>query len=488
MTGPLVVIGDTLLDREVAGTVSRLSPEAPVPVLDERSTSERPGGAGLAAVLAAGDRDVVLVTALADDPGGARLSELLAAAGVEVYPLPAAGTTPEKIRLRAGGQILLRLDRGGTGTQAGDAGGSPTGAAGTDRDLGGAGGAVRRALAGAGAILVSDYGRGLVRRPALRSAIAEAGAPVVWDPHPRGPAPVPGARLATPNETEALQLTGERAGPGERLAAVTRSGQELRRRWRAAAVAVTMAADGAVLCQSGPAPLAVPAPAAAAGDPCGAGDQFAVSAALALAAGAPVTEAVTAAVGAATAFVAGIRTGATGGEAAAGPDRLGTRATGELVARVRGRGGRVVATGGCFDLLHAGHVAALEAARRLGDCLVVCLNSDASVAARKGADRPLMSQADRSRLLAALRCVDAVVVFDEPTPAAVLSWLRPDVWVKGGDYLDAGDRELPEAGLLRRWGGQAVLVPYLDGRSTTNLITAAEVAGHRNGHRGGGAS
>jgi rfaE bifunctional protein nucleotidyltransferase chain/domain len=147
-------------------------------------------------------------------------------------------------------------------------------------------------------------------------------------------------------------------------------------------------------------------------------------------------------------------------------------AAAEAVARVRARGGRIVATGGCFDLLHAGHVATLQAARGLGDCLVVCLNSDAGVARLKGGGRPVNPQADRYRVLAALGCVDAVVVFDEPTPHAVLSRLRPDVWVKGGDY-GGGERELPEAELVRRWDGQAVLVPYLPGRSTTALVSAA---------------
>ena len=143
---------------------------------------------------------------------------------------------------------------------------------------------------------------------------------------------------------------------------------------------------------------------------------------------------------------------------------------------MRSRGGTVVATGGCFDLLHAGHLATLQAARNLGDCLVVCLNSDTSVAGLKGPQRPVTPQADRRRLLAALGCVDAVVIFDEPTPEAVLSWLRPDVWVKGGDYADGGP-DLPEADLVRRWGGQTVVVPYLDGRSTTRMIAAVRDGG-----------
>ncbi len=154
-------------------------------------------------------------------------------------------------------------------------------------------------------------------------------------------------------------------------------------------------------------------------------------------------------------------------------DRVGVAAVATLLGEVRAAGGTVVATGGCFDLLHAGHVATLEAARQLGDCLIVCLNSDASVAGLKGPDRPVMSEGDRSRLLAALSCVDAVLVFDEPTPEAALSWIRPDVWVKGGDYATGGGdaaATLPEAEVLRRWGGNTVVVPYLDGRSTTDLI------------------
>ncbi|MEU4659456.1 D-glycero-beta-D-manno-heptose 1-phosphate adenylyltransferase, partial [Streptomyces sp. NPDC023723] len=141
-----------------------------------------------------------------------------------------------------------------------------------------------------------------------------------------------------------------------------------------------------------------------------------------------------------------------------------------LAARIRAQHGTVVAAGGCFDLLHAGHVGLLQAARRLGDCLVVCVNSDASVRRRKGEGRPVNPVADRIRVLRALACVDAVAVFDEDTPERLLADLRPDVWVKGGDYAGA---DLPEAALLEEWGGQAVLLPYLDGRSSTALMARA---------------
>lgn len=466
MTGPVVVVGDTLLDRDVEGVVNRLCPDSPVPVLDESMAVDRPGGAGLAAVFAAAQgAEVALVTALADDEGGARLSALLAAAGVRVYPLPLHGATPEKIRLRARGRVLLRHDRGG-----------PPGAPGEPSD------AVLRLLAAASAVLVSDYGRGVARQPALRAALAATRAPVVWDPHPRGPAAVPGVHLATPNEAEVRELAKTAPGPS-RLATASLGAQGLRERWQARAVAVTLGGDGALLCHAGETPLVVPAPASAEGDTCGAGDRFAATASIALSRGALVTEAVQAAVAEASAYVAA------GGVASAlpppvrtapvtvsrpGGERIGAAAAAAVVAQVRAAGGTVVATGGCFDLLHAGHVATLEAARQLGDCLIVCLNSDDSVTGLKGPGRPVVPHGDRSRLLAALSCVDAVLIFDEPTPEAALTWLRPDVWVKGGDYAtDGGEPALPEAELLRRWGGHTVVVPYLDGRSTTDMIAAA---------------
>ncbi|RQX18187.1 D-beta-D-heptose 1-phosphate adenosyltransferase [Micromonospora ureilytica] len=477
MRGPVVVLGDTLLDRDVEGVVNRLCPDSPVPVLDETAATDRPGGAGLAAVFAAAQgAEVVLVTALADDAGGARLSALLTAAGVQVYPLALSGATPEKIRLRARGRVLLRHDRGGTSGEPGQP---------SDEVL--------RVIAAASAVLVSDYGRGVARQPALRDALAATRAPVVWDPHPRGPAAVPGVHLATPNESEVRELVPALPG-ASRLATASRGAQGLRRRWRAGAVAVTLGGDGALLCHAGSTPLVVPTPGSAEGDTCGAGDRFAAAASLALAQGALVSEAVQVAVAEASAYVAGggvaaalpasgppVRTRSGPGSRALQPgprggavaDRVGVAAVATLLGEVRAAGGTVVATGGCFDLLHAGHVATLEAARQLGDCLIVCLNSDDSVAGLKGPDRPVQSEGDRSRLLAALSCVDAVLIFDEPTPAAALSWVRPDVWVKGGDYATGGgdaSATLPEAEVLRRWGGNTVVVPYLDGRSTTDLI------------------
>ena len=470
----LVVVGDALLDADLVGRAGRVAPDAPVPVLDRLQETLRPGGAGLAAALAAGDgHDVTLVTALADgrhDEGGRRLRGLLAEARVRVLALPLDGETPVKRRVRSAGQSLLRLDSGG-----GTAADPPAEALSLLADE----------LAAADAVLVSDYGRGITGLPGVRAALAQAATevPVVWDPHPRGSEPVPGVRLATPNRAEAADLAARRRGPGTRtgLGAVDDDARTLVQAWRAHGVAVTLGPGGALLTHGESSPSIIPAPPTAVADPCGAGDRMASAAAAALGAGALPSEAVRAGVVAASAFL-----GAGGAAAYADGAAVRSRGVAEAseasglgrVERVRAAGGTVVATGGCFDLLHAGHVATLTAARALGDCLVVCVNSDESVRRLKGESRPLVPAADRVRVLEALEPVDAVVVFEEDTPVEALRTLRPDVWAKGGDYAGA---ELPEAVLLAEWGGQSVVLPYLDGRSTTQLVStaAARAAGGR---------
>lgn len=451
---PVLVVGDAVLDQDLEGRVERLAADAPVPVVDGLRSAPRPGGAGLAACLAVRcGQPVRLLTALCDDEGGQLVRRLLEDAGVEVLDLGRAGRTPEKLRVRAGGQTLLRLDRS---EAAGRPGPLPEG------------GTVQKAIRESGAIVVSDYGYGVAAEPGMWSAVRRVTprVPVLWDPHPRGPDPLAGVRLVTPNRRES-GLTGRST-----VEAAGRA-RDLRRSWGVEAVAITLGSEGAVLVTGDDVPpLRVPAPLVADGDPCGAGDSLAVSAGCLLAAGASVEEAVEFAVARASEFVA--EGGAAAGwrdrpssPSAPSPSGGGLDAVLGVTERVRAAGGRVVATGGCFDVLHAGHVRLLEAARGLGDALIVLVNSDRGVRALKGPGRPINSEGDRARVLSSLRWVDAVATFDEPTPVEALRRLRPEVFVKGGEYRD---RPLPEQAVLRSWGGEVVLLPHLEGRSTTRLI------------------
>jgi rfaE bifunctional protein nucleotidyltransferase chain/domain/rfaE bifunctional protein kinase chain/domain len=433
----LLVVGDSMLDRDLVGAAERLSPEAPVPVLDEQLRRAAPGGAALAASLLARDGyDVVLLTAFAHDEAGITLADVVADAGVLTVNAGLDGETHEKLRVTTGRQLLCRVDRG----------------VGAPRPVGGK---ALELVEGADAVLVSDYGRGLLSDGGVQWALDRART-LVWDPHPRGVTPRAGAALVTPNEHEARRVGGDGDGDAGALAG------RLRSIWRADAVCVTCGDRGAVLVDGMRPPLTV-AVEPVQGDPCGAGDRFAATVTALVATGVPLPEAVGAAAAEARSFVA--HSGWHGATRATAED-------GGVVERIRARGGTVVATGGCFDLLHAGHVAMLEAARRLGDCLVVCLNSDVSVRRLKGPDRPLVGEDDRAAVLRALGCVDDVVVFDEETPVATLERLAPDVFVKGADY-DAAT--LPEAEVMSRLGGRVVTVPYVAGHSTTRLIERAGV-------------
>jgi D-beta-D-heptose 7-phosphate kinase/D-beta-D-heptose 1-phosphate adenosyltransferase len=292
----IVVVGDVLLDRDVTGVTDRLCPDAPVPVLTEMSRSQRPGGAGLAATLLAFDgTEVVLLCGLGQDTAGDDVRTMLVRCGVKPVEIPYDGNTAEKIRLRAGTHPLIRLDRG-------DARGS----------FGDLPAVVADVLRAATAVLVSDYGRGITGVPALRrhlADVAEAGVPIVWDPHPKGSTPVPGVGLACPNRAEAaafcalhgadLDTHDPAGGPG-----VAAEAALLRTAWRVSAVAVTLGAGGAVVADDSGKPISVAAPAAGDGDTCGAGDRFAATAVTRLAAGDDARDAVTGAVHAASAYVA----------------------------------------------------------------------------------------------------------------------------------------------------------------------------------------
>jgi rfaE bifunctional protein nucleotidyltransferase chain/domain len=449
VTERLVVVGDVLLDVDVRTSAERLVPDAPAPVLEERGRIVRAGGAALAATLAAARDDVEVALIMpATDDDAARQVQANLSGRVRVIGLPSRGETPVKTRFRCRGHTVARLDSGLAGLEIKD----------IPKDA-------LHALGEASAVLMSDYGVGVSRDPQVRKVLAAAAprTPLIWDPHPRGGPPVPGTLLASPNGAEATAMSGIPAGTG--LSGVRRQAEHLARTWGARWVAITQGSAGAVMSGSDGNFSFYPAEESVTGDACGAGDCFAAAAAVALGRGLLPSEAVAVGVRTATLFVAagGVESL---GRGTSTPYDLRETSARRVVDETRSRGGRVVATGGCFDLLHAGHIQTIGAARALGDCLVVCMNSDASVRRLKGPDRPLQNEEDRALVLASLRDVDAVVVFDDDTPERVIRDLRPDIWVKGGDYASV---DLPEAALVREWGGEVLTVPYLDGRSTSAL-------------------
>lgn len=467
----LCVIGDALLDIDWEGEVRRVCRDAPAPVVDSPAEHTRPGGAALAASLAAAaGGDVTLVTALSRDEDGRHLAQLLAAAGVAVVDLGLDGPTPVKLRLRSGGRSLARVDRGCDPVV-------PPGPWTT---------AASSAIGDADAVLVSDYGRGLAALPEVAGtpSVGPAGPPMVWDPHSAGPRPPATAALATPNEGEALDLAATLGVDGAAgaipdlldLASALRTSL-------GCPIALTAGERGAVLAEpAAPLPVVVPTRPVR-GDACGAGDAFAAHVALALATGASRREAVEAGVVAARSYVEGRSGPMPAPLSTPVPDEAGIVVSLSMHRDpspqpapddVPGAGGVVVAAGGCFDVLHAGHVRLLEDARRLGDRLVVLVNGDASVRRLKGPGRPLNPLPDRMAVLHGLACVDEVVAFDEDTPSRALRALRPDLFVKGADYEGA---DLEEREVMAQWGGQVVLVPLVEGRSTTRIIGIAAAAG-----------
>lgn len=456
----VLVAGDVLLDRYWHGGTSRISPEAPVPVVRVSGSEERAGGAGNVALnVQALGASATLMGITGRDNDADRLRALLGAAGVRADFLGVADhPTITKLRVISRQQQLIRLDFED---------GFPDAAA---RDLVGR---FADALTGAGVAVLSDYGKGaLAHVTEFINAARRADVPVLVDPKGRDFTRYRGATLITPNLAEFEAVVG----PCQDTGKLEERGANLMAELGLGALLVTRGEQGLCLLRSGEAPLHLPARAREVFDVTGAGDTVIAVLAACLAAGTALPAA------AATANVAaGIVVGKLG-TATASPHEI-RRALHEedegaygvmtregalqAVNDARAHGERIVFTNGCFDILHAGHVAYLNEIRRLGDRLVVAVNDDDSVRRLKGPGRPVNALEDRMSVLAGLAAVDWVVPFGEDTPLALIEALEPDVLAKGGDYREediVGYREVTGK------GGRVVVVDYREGKSTSELI------------------
>lgn len=464
----VLVVGEAMLDSYLHGGAARLSREAPVPIVTLSGRSDAPGGAAnTAANLRSLGARPALLSVIGDDPEGARL---LAALDARVTPADQLIVHPTRLtlakhRVLADGQMLVRFDQGST--QPIDPG--------TERML------IDRLSAlfvESDAVVVSDYGYGILT-PRVVQAIADLQRAnprllVVDAKHLMAYRHV-GVSAVKPNYDEALQLLATRPlnGGTSRADRIEAHGDFILEMTGAHLAAVTLDTEGAIVFERGRPPYRTYARPARHNRAAGAGDTFVSVLALALAVGAHSPAAAELASAAAAVVVGKEGTAACSAVELLeylSPESKLIASAARLASRVefyRHQGQRVVFTNGCFDILHSGHITYLNRAKALGDVLIVGLNGDASVRRLKGATRPINPFEDRAQVLAGLSSVDHIVAFDEDTPHELIRVVRPDVYVKGGDYT----REmLPEASLVERLGGTVHLLPYVEDRSTSRII------------------
>ncbi|CAN5274326.1 bifunctional D-glycero-beta-D-manno-heptose-7-phosphate kinase/D-glycero-beta-D-manno-heptose 1-phosphate adenylyltransferase HldE [soil metagenome] len=451
-----------MLDQYWFGLTARISPEAPVPVVRVRESEERPGGAANVAVNLAVLGVQTTLTGLTGDDGAAdRLQSLLCAEGVDCrFVRTPDAPTITKLRVLSRNQQLIRLD------QEEAFGASP---------LGSICDTFEAALAGADVVILSDYGKGALEDVARLVSIARrAGKVVLVDPKGTDFRRYRGASALTPNLSEFEAVVGHCTDDEQLLERGRRLGEEL----EIDLLLITRSERGMTLIMRDAEPLHLPAEAREVYDVTGAGDTVIAMLGASLAAGLPAQDAAALANLAAGLVVRKIGVASvTAAELGHALHRRG-KGGGGLVSReqlkrfvqeAQARGERVLMTNGCFDILHAGHVAYLEEAKSLGDRLVVAVNDDASVSRLKGAGRPINALEERMAVLAGLASVDWVVPFSEDTPESLICDLLPDVLVKGGDYA-AGDIAGGDCVLAN--GGEVRVLEYRAGRSTTSMIEA----------------
>ncbi len=459
-TARVLVVGDLMLDRYWHGDTSRISPEAPVPVVRVGEAEERAGGSGNVALnIAALGAHATVLGLTGQDEASEALQKLLHNYGVacDFEQVPESATIT-KLRVLSRHQQLIRLDfEDGFNTYTGN-------------------GLLRRyqqQLTHAGAVILSDYGKGTLRDiQTFIQAAREKKVPVLIDPKGNDFDRYRGATLITPNMNEFEAVVG----PCQSNEEIEAKGSALLERLDLEALLVTRSEHGMTLLQKDMPPLHLPTQAREVYDVTGAGDTVISVLTAALAAGKSLADAtalsnlaagiVVSKLGTATVSVAEIRrTIRQQHEVRRGvmeEDELLT-----LVNEAKEHGETVVMTNGCFDILHSGHVTYLEQAKQLGDRLIVAVNDDASVKRLKGSDRPVNTLAKRMHMLAALECVDWVVPFFEDTPTRLICKLLPQLLVKGGDN---DPDKIPGGQCVREAGGAVKVLTYVEGVSTTGII------------------
>jgi D-beta-D-heptose 7-phosphate kinase / D-beta-D-heptose 1-phosphate adenosyltransferase len=468
----ILCLGDLMLDRFAYCDTERISPEAPVPVLLLKRTQSMLGGAGnVARNVAALGGQAILMGLLGADPAGAEIRGLIMATPglIDGHVASARRPTICKTRYLAGHQQIVRIDEESVHPLE-------------DSEMAALVAAAERAVTEVDAVILSDYAKGVLAPEVVQAAIArarDAGVPVFVDPKTDDFSRYRGASCISPNQKE---LAAAARLPVASDTEVIAAAQKLMREAETEAILATRSEKGMVLVEASGAVHIEAARAREVYDVSGAGDTVMAVLALATATGYGLPHAMRLANTAAGIVVGKL------GTATVELDELMLELARDvrdrewhhakhfslpeaetLVRRWKARGLKVGFTNGCFDIVHAGHVSLLAAARAECDRLIVALNTDEGVRRLKGAERPVNGLPDRAAVIAAVESVDAVISFDEETPIELIRRLRPDVLVKGGDYTIEG---VVGADLVQSLGGRVVLVDLVEGRSTTRLIDA----------------
>ena len=469
----IVCVGDVMLDRFVYGDVTRISPEAPVPIMRRSRESAMPGGAGnVARNLASLGLQTALIGVVGDDPEGRRLAALLGELPDVESDLIAMRGRPTTLKTRfvAGGQQLLRVDAEET-SEIDKA---------TETELVAS---LHEMAASASLIILSDYAKGAVTDAIIQATLdagAAFGIPVIADPKSRDFKRYGAVDLIKPNGHELANAFGMPTDSDQDVAAALKTAMHV---LPAKAMVVTRAAKGMSFVSRNDEPTHRAGKAREVYDVSGAGDTSIAALALGLAGGGTLAQAVDLAIAASGIAVGKAGTATVSADELRGALEMGLdnggvshisleTAIGQ-VATWRDAGLTVGFTNGCFDILHPGHLKVLEEAKARCGRLIVGLNSDASVRRLKGPTRPVNDAESRARVLSGLSAVDAVVVFDEDTPAALIEALQPDLLVKGGDYTL---ETIVGAETVLARGGTVHIVPTLDGQSTTAAIARAQTS------------
>ena len=468
-TGSLrcLVIGDLMLDEYLWGRTERISPEAPVQVVDVIREELRLGGAGnVVNNLAALGVQVAVCSVVGEDSNGRALLDDFARRGIAadaIFRDPARHTS-RKTRVVASHQQIVRIDRESRDPLPAE----------VEQDVCNW---IAANAASCGVILLSDYHKGvltpLVIETAVRAARA-AGIPVLVDPKGTDFSRYRGATLLTPNRKEAEAAAGIPIRDSDSL---LQAAEIIMEKAGLEHLLITRSEEGMSLFSRDGEPVHIPTVAREVFDVSGAGDTVLAALAVGIAAGMDIAEAARLAN-----IAAGIAVGKLGTSTVSPDEIIGAVSLAHsdsdskiknrdvlagIIALEKAKGKKVVFTNGCFDLLHAGHVKYLQKARSLGDLLILGLNSDASIRRLKGENRPLIGEEERAHIMAALNCIDYVVIFEEDTPLELITAIKPHILAKGGDYTIEGvvGREVVES-----YGGRVELVSFVDGKSTTNII------------------